>query len=112
MQPLAETVVCQKRTSTHRIVFMDMMNEMAVSPSTQPSDEVNFLNATVVCGHAGRFRPGSWIFVRPGSEKTWQFDKWTNRAIQEETGFARLVRLWKLTPNATQPSRNDDLRAG
>ena len=35
---VGETVVCQKRTSTHRIVFMGMMNELAVSPSTQPSE--------------------------------------------------------------------------
>ena len=59
----------------HRISFMSMMNELKVSPKVHCRDEVDFRNATVIRECAGRFRFGCWIFVGPGADTTWQFDK-------------------------------------
>ena len=56
-------------TDPHRICFMGMMNELAVSHNSQPNDKVKFQNATVTRDDSARLRPGYWIFVRPGSEK-------------------------------------------
>ena len=63
-------------TYSHSIILMDMITELEVSPTVHCSDQANFRNATVVRDCAGRFRPGYWIFVGAGSEKTWQFHKW------------------------------------
>ena len=46
------------------------MNELA-----HRSAEPHLLNATIVRDHAGRSRPGFWVFVGPGSEST-QMSHW------------------------------------
>ena len=59
----------RQHRSSHRIIFVGMTSGLAVSSSSQPSDEVNFQNATVFRDYAGPFRPGYWIFVRPSLRK-------------------------------------------
>ena len=49
---------CTPETYTHGIIFVGMMNELAVSPNVHRSDEENVPSATVLCNFAGRFRPG------------------------------------------------------
>ena len=60
---------CTPETNLHMIIFSG-----AVSSNSQPSDDENFQNAAVLRDYAGRYRPGSWIGVGPGSEKTWQLE--------------------------------------
>ena len=67
---------CTPVTCFHRVLFMGMMNEMEVSPKVHCSDEVNPRSAAILRDYAGRFRPRYRIFVRPGSEKSWHFDRW------------------------------------
>ena len=55
------------RNVLHILIFTGMMNEVAVSPTSQPSNEVHFQKATVI-RDGGRFRPLVWVLVGPGSE--------------------------------------------
>ena len=52
-----------------------MMNELDVSPKENHRGEVKHWIATVIRDYAGRLGLGPWIFVGPGSENTWHFDK-------------------------------------
>ena len=59
---------CTPKTYRHRIIFMGMMNELAVTDMPHRSDEPNHQNATITSDHAVCYRPGCWIFVAPGSD--------------------------------------------
>ena len=107
MQPLAETVVCQKRTSTHRIVFMGMMNELAVSPSTQPSERHSCLWPRWAI--QTRFLDFRQTRIRKdlGSSTSEQTEQPRRKlGSQGLSDYGNSHRIW-----AAQPSRNDDLRA-
>ena len=64
------------RRILQRIIFMAMMNELEVTDKPHKNDDLRFQQAQEVRDYVARFRPGYLIFVGPGSEKTWSYDKW------------------------------------
>ena len=67
---------CTPETYAYRIMCMGMMKELAVTDSPRQSDKLDTQNAAIIRDHVGRSRPGYWVFVRPGSEGSWQCDKY------------------------------------
>ena len=73
------------KTFAGRIIFMDTMNELAVTDKTHRSDEPNLPERRDHRDYAGHFWPGHWVFVGPGLESTQKFDtegNWDRRALQ------------------------------
>ena len=52
------------------------MKELEITDKPHHDDDLRIQHAQGVCDHAARFRPGYWMFVGPGSGKTWKYDKW------------------------------------
>ena len=54
---------------TARIIFMSMFND--ISWGSQDNEQECESDANLVSIYARRFSPGTWSFLRPGSEKKW-----------------------------------------
>ena len=50
------------------IIFIGMMNELAVTDYPHRSDEPNLQKPAIIRDYAGRCGPGYLVFVGPGSE--------------------------------------------
>ena len=87
------------------IIFMGIMNELAVGPHSQPSDEVNFQNATVTRDNAGRFRPRKDLAVRHvvgPSRKPYR--KLETQSITDDANLPNLATLSSWERRALQSS--------
>ena len=60
--------------------------------------------------HAGRSRPGCWIFVGPDSEKTWKFDTRENPDTAEETWDREALQIMKTLHRDWPPSHSSKER--
>ena len=54
---------------------MRMMNELEAADKPHNDDDLHIQSAQELCDHAARFRRGYWIFIGPGTESTWKYDK-------------------------------------
>ena len=73
---LPTTSECVPQNYRNRIIFMAIINELEVTDNPHIHDRLRIQQAQGVRDCAARFRPGYWIFVYPGSEKTWSYDMW------------------------------------
>ena len=53
-----------------------MMHLLSATDKAHRIDKPNLQNAALVVDYAGRFRTGYWVFVGPGSDHTWKFEKY------------------------------------
>ena len=67
-----DTILLQ--THPHRILFMEMMNEIPIS-SKEPkgSKELFLQDAERNAAHFASLKPGYFMYIGPGSENTWYF---------------------------------------
>ena len=67
---------CTPETYVHRIILMGTMSEWRITDKPHKNDHVRIQKAQEIRDDTARFWPGYWIFVGPGSENTWSYDKW------------------------------------
>ena len=75
---------CIVETFANFIIFMGMMNELAVTDKTHRSDEPNLPERRDHRDYAGHFWPGHWVFVGPDHIfDTYATEgNWDRRALQ------------------------------
>ena len=77
--------------------FQVLRTKMVVCRKSHHSDAENFQNAELIRVYVGMFRFGYWIFVRPGSEKTWIFETWFHKGSGSKWRRKRRPTLQLLT---------------
>ena len=66
-----------QETCPRQVLFMGMMNESPVSSKEPKEVEALFLQgAETNAAYFGKFRPRYFVYIGPGSEKTWNFEKY------------------------------------
>ena len=65
---------------------IDVMNELASTDEPHRRDEPNLQNATIIRDYTGRVRPGYWVLVCPGSERTWKLHMWETESPKGRWG--------------------------
>ena len=64
-------------TCPHRVLFMVMMNEIPISSKGPKRGTSLFLQDTDRnAAHFEKFKPGYFMYIGPGSGKTWHFEKY------------------------------------
>ena len=66
-----DTILLQK------LVLIGMMNEIPISSKEPKGGKALFLqDAERNAAYFARFKPGYFMYISPGSEKTWNFEKY------------------------------------
>ena len=66
-------------TCPHRVIFVGMMNGVPISPQAPKEGFEKFLqDAKKNAESFNKFEPGNFSYVGPGSEETWNFEKYAD----------------------------------
>ena len=90
---------CTPQTYPHCIIFTYMVTDKL------HRNEANLQNDQRLYDFAARLRPGYWVFVGPGSESIWEYDKWLTEDPKEhcDRKALQILQIYKACGHLDDP---------